>query len=138
MMFFYDCYIKLLIFVGLNGENWYFEDYVVCGGYKQLCCIFEEKILFEQVIVDVKVLGLCGCGGVGFLIGLKWSFMLCQFLGQKYFVCNLDEGELGMFKDCDILCWNLYVLIEGMVIGVYVMGIIVGYNYIYGEIFEVY
>lgn len=43
-----------------------------------------------------------------------------------------------MFKDCDILCWNLYVLIEGMVIGVYVMGIIVGYNYIYGEIFEVY
>lgn len=34
MMFFYDCYIKLLIFVGLNGENWYFEDYVVCGGYK--------------------------------------------------------------------------------------------------------
>ena len=58
--------------------------------------------------------------------------------GQKYLVCNSDEGEPGTFKDRDILRWNPHSLIEGMAIGAYAMGITVGYNYIHGEIWEVY
>jgi NADH-quinone oxidoreductase subunit F len=61
-----------------------------------------------------------------------------QFLGQKYLVCNSDEGEPGTCKDRDILMYNPHAVIEGMVIAAYAMGITVGYNYIHGEIFEVY
>jgi NADH-quinone oxidoreductase subunit F len=61
-----------------------------------------------------------------------------QFPGQKYLVCNSDEGEPGTCKDRDILRYNPHIVIEGMAIAAYAMGITVGYNYIHGEIFEVY
>jgi NADH-quinone oxidoreductase subunit F len=61
-----------------------------------------------------------------------------QFPGQKYLVCNTDEGEPGTFKDRDIIRYNPHALIEGMAIGAYAMGITVGYNYIHGEIFQEY
>ncbi|WP_250534236.1 NADH-quinone oxidoreductase subunit NuoF [Caballeronia sp. AZ10_KS36] len=134
----HDRHIKPLILAGLNGENWHLQDYVARGGYKQLRRILEEKIPAEQVIADVKASGLRGRGGAGFPTGLKWSFMPRQFPGQKYLVCNSDEGEPGTFKDRDILRWNPHALIEGMAIGAYAMGITVGYNYIHGEIWEVY
>ncbi|CAH2773195.1 MAG: NADH-ubiquinone oxidoreductase chain F (EC [Candidatus Burkholderia crenata] len=134
----HDRHIQPLILAGLNGDNWHLEDYVARGGYAQLCRILEEKIPQEQVIADVKASGLRGRGGAGFPTGLKWSFMPRQFPGQKYLVCNSDEGEPGTFKDRDILRWNPHALIEGMAIGAYAMGITVGYNYIHGEIFEVY
>lgn len=43
--------------------------------------------------------GLCGCGGVGFLCGVKWNFVNCKFGKLVYLICNVDEFELGMFKD---------------------------------------
>jgi NADH-quinone oxidoreductase subunit F len=61
-----------------------------------------------------------------------------QFFGQKYLVCNSDEGEPGTCKDRDILEFNPHIVIEGMAIAAYAMGISVGYNYIHGEIFDVY
>ena len=134
----HDRHIQPLILAGLNGDNWHLEDYVARGGYAQLRRILEEKIPQEQVIADVKASGLRGRGGADFPTGLKWSFMPRQFPGQKYLVCNSDEGEPGTFKDRDILRWNPHSLIEGMAIGAYAMGITVGYNYIHGEIFEVY
>jgi len=57
---------------------------------------------------------------------------------QKYLVCNSDEGEPGTCKDRDILAFNPHIVIEGMAIAAYAMGITVGYNYIHGEIFEIY
>ena len=134
----HDRHIKPLILAGLNGDNWHLEDYVSRGGYVQLRRILEEKIPPEQVIAEVKASGLRGRGGAGFPTGLKWSFMPRQFPGQKYLVCNSDEGEPGTFKDRDILRWNPHALIEGMAIGAYAMGITVGYNYIHGEIFAEY
>jgi len=94
----HDRHIKPLILAGLNGDNWHLEDYVARGGYAQLRRILEEKIPPEQVIADVKASGLRGRGGAGFPTGLKWSFMPRQFPGQKYLVCNSDEGEPGTFK----------------------------------------
>jgi NADH-quinone oxidoreductase subunit F len=86
----------------------------------------------------LKASSLRGRGGAGFPTGLKWSFMPRQFPGQKYLVCNSDEGEPGTFKDRDILRYNPHLVIEGMAIGAYAMGISVGYNYIHGEIWDVY
>ena len=86
----------------------------------------------------MKASGLRGRGGAGFPTGLKWSFMPRQFPGQKYLVCNSDEGEPGTCKDRDILAFNPHIVIEGMIIAAYAMGISVGYNYIHGEIFEIY
>lgn len=131
-------HIKPLILAGLDGENWHLKDYVARGGYAQLRRILEEKISPEQVIADVKASGLRGRGGAGFPTGLKWSFMPRQFPDQKYLVCNLDEGEPGTFKDRDILRLNPHALIEGMLIGAWATGGTVGYNYIHGEIPEVY
>lgn len=61
-----------------------------------------------------------------------------NYQGAKYLVCNSDEGEPGTFKDRDIMRYNPHALIEGMIIGAYAMGISTGYNYIHGEIWEVY
>ena len=134
----HDRHIKPLILAGLDGSNWHLKDYVKRGGYESLRRILTEGITPEQVIAELKASSLRGRGGAGFPTGLKWSFMPRQFPGQKYLVCNTDEGEPGTFKDRDIIRYNPHSLIEGMAIGAYAMGITVGYNYIHGEIWEVY
>ncbi|TFI23169.1 NADH-quinone oxidoreductase subunit F, partial [Herbaspirillum sp. 3C11] len=134
----HDRHIKPLILADLDGQNWHLEDYVKRGGYESLKRILAENITPEQVIAELKSSGLRGRGGAGFPTGLKWSFMPRQFPGQKYLVCNSDEGEPGTFKDRDIIRYNPHSLIEGMIIGGYAMGITVGYNYIHGEIFDAY
>ncbi len=131
-------HIKPLILAGLDGTNWGLEEYVKRGGYSALKRILTEGITQEQVIAELKASSLRGRGGAGFPTGLKWSFMPRQFPGQKYLVCNTDEGEPGTFKDRDIIRYNPHALIEGMIIGAYAMGITVGYNYIHGEIFADY
>ena len=131
-------HIKPLILEGLDGANWHLKDYVQRGGYESLRRILSEGITPEQVIAEMKASSLRGRGGAGFPTGLKWSFMPRQFPGQKYLVCNTDEGEPGTFKDRDIIRYNPHALIEGMAIGAYAMGITVGYNYIHGEIWADY
>ena len=131
-------HIKPLILAGLDGKNWGLDEYVKRGGYTALKRILTEGITPEQVIAELKASSLRGRGGAGFPTGLKWSFMPRQYPGQKYLVCNSDEGEPGTFKDRDIIRYNPHALIEGMAIGAYAMGITVGYNYIHGEIFADY
>jgi len=131
-------HINPLILAGLDGDNWHYADYVKRGGYSALKRILSEGITPEQIIAELKAGSLRGRGGAGFPTGLKWSFMPRQFPGQKYLVCNTDEGEPGTFKDRDIIRYNPHALIEGMAIGAYAMGISVGYNYIHGEIWSGY
>jgi NADH-quinone oxidoreductase subunit F len=127
-----------IILKGLTGENWRLRDYEARGGYRALRKILSERIPAETVIAEVKKSALRGRGGAGFPTGLKWSFMPRSYTGQKYLVCNSDEGEPGTFKDRDILRYNPHIVIEGMAIGAYAMGIGTGYNYIHGEIWDVY
>src|SRR2546426_6925961 len=127
-----------IILTGLDGDNWRLADYVERGGYSALKKILAEKTPPESLIAEVKKSALRGRGGAGFPTGLKWSFMPRQFPGAKYLVCNSDEGEPGTCKDRDILMFNPHIVIEGMAIAAYAMGTSVGYNYIHGEIFEVY
>jgi NADH-quinone oxidoreductase subunit F len=131
-------HIKPLLLADLNGQNWHLADYVKRGGYEALKRILNEKLTPEQVIAEVKASSLRGRGGAGFPTGLKWSFMPRQYEGQKYLVCNSDEGEPGTFKDRDLLRYNPHSVIEGMTIAAYAMGISAGYNYIHGEIWETY
>lgn len=139
---FHDRHIQPQIYAGLNGSNWGLKDYEARGGYAALRKILGvdggDGLTQDQVIATVKESGLRGRGGAGFPTGLKWSFMPRQFPGQKHLVCNSDEGEPGTCKDRDILMFNPHIVIEGMIIGAYAMGISLGYNYIHGEIFQVY
>jgi len=139
---FHGRHISPQIMAGLDGSNWRLKDYEARGGYQALRKILGqdggEGMTPDQVIAEVKASSLRGRGGAGFPTGLKWSFMPRQFPGQKYLVCNSDEGEPGTAKDRDIMQYNPHIVIEGMAIAAYAMGISVGYNYIHGEIFTTY
>lgn len=117
-------------------KPWTLATYLSAGGYAQWKKILTEKIPPEKVIEFIKVSALRGRGGAGFPTGLKWSFIRRDLPGQKYILCNSDEGEPGTCKDRDILRFNPHQVIEGMAIGAYAMGASVGYNYIRGEYWE--
>ncbi len=121
-----------------GDDGWRLKDYEARGGYAQLRRIISDKITQDDLIAEVKKSVLRGRGGAGFPTGLKWSFMPRAFPGDKYVVCNSDEGEPGTFKDRDLMRFDPHSVIEGMIIAGYAMGAGRGYNYIHGEIFEVY
>ena len=130
-----------VIFKDVNTQNpdcWTLAAYQARGGYQALKKILSENIPQDDIINELKASNLRGRGGAGFPTGMKWSFMPRNFDGQKYVVCNTDEGEPGTFKDRDIIMYNPHAVIEGMIIGGYTMGASAGYNYIHGEIFEGY
>ncbi len=139
---FHGRHIGAQIYAGLDGSNWRLRDYEARGGYQALRKILGldggAGLTPDQVVAEVKASGLRGRGGAGFPTGLKWSFMPKNYAGPKYLVCNSDEGEPGTCKDRDILAYNPHIVIEGMAIAAYAMGVATAYNYIHGEIFEVY
>lgn len=121
----------------LHLENpWLMSTYESVGGYEVWKKILREKIPPEKIVEELKLSSLRGRGGAGFPTGLKWSFIQRAAPGQKYVLCNSDEGEPGTCKDRDILRFNPHQLIEGLAIAGYVMGASVGYNYIRGEFWE--
>ena len=121
-----------------GDTTWHLDDYVKRGGYAALKKIIAENITPDAVIAEVKKSSLRGRGGAGFPAGLKWSFMPKAYAGAKYLCCNSDEGEPGTFKDRDLLRYNPHQVIEGMAIAAYAMGTERGYNYIHGEVWELY
>lgn len=139
---FHGRHIQPQIYAGLNGSNWSIKDYEKRDGYRALRKLLGKDggvgLTQDDVIATLKESALRGRGGAGFPTGLKWSFMPRQFPGQKYLVCNSDEGEPGTCKDREILMHNPHIVIEGMVIAAFAMGISTGYNYIHGEIFQAY
>ena len=119
-------------------KPWTLDSYLSVGGYEVLKKILADKTSPENLIDELKTSALRGRGGAGFPTGLKWSFMPRNAAGQKYIVCNSDEGEPGTCKDRDILRYNPHQLIEGMIIAGYCIGASAGYNYIRGEFWEPY
>lgn len=101
------------------------------GGYEMLRKALGMKP--EEVTDEVKKSNLRGRGGACFPTGLKWTFMPRQTDKPKYLCVNGDESEPGTFKDRQIFEQNPHLLIEGIVIACYAMGITTAYLYIRGE-----
>ena len=134
--------IQPILLAGIDAktgdQRWHLNDYVARDGYVALKRIIAEKIPPEAIIGELKKAVLRGRGGAGFPTGLKWSFMPKGYVGDKYLICNSDEGEPGTFKDRDLLRYAPHMVIEGMVIAAYAMGTCRGYNYIHGEVWALY
>jgi len=101
------------------------------GGYKMLKKALGMKP--EDVTDEVKKSGLRGRGGACFPTGLKWTFMPKQTDMQKYLCVNGDESEPGTFKDRQIFEFNPHLMIEGIVIACYAMGVQTAFLYVRGE-----
>ncbi len=129
--------LNLICFRNLHlPEPWSMATYTSIDGYQIWRKILRGEITKEQALNEVKTSMLRGRGGAGFPTGLKFSFMSPNIPGQKYLLCNSDEGEPGTCKDRDIMRYNPHQLIEGMAIGGWLIGATVVYNYIRGEFWE--
>jgi NADH:ubiquinone oxidoreductase subunit F (NADH-binding)/(2Fe-2S) ferredoxin/ferredoxin len=113
----------------INPEN--IEEYIALDGYMAL-----GKVLTEMQPIDVvntiKEAGLRGRGGAGFPTGVKWSFAMGGE-GQKYVLCNADEGDPGAFMDRSVLEGDPHVVLEAMAIAGYAIGASQGYIYVRAE-----
>ncbi len=113
----------------VDPEN--IDEYIGLDGFVGLGKALTE-MKPESIINEIKKSGLRGRGGAGFPTGMKWSFT-APLEGEKYVICNADEGEPGTFKDRLIMEGVPYRLIEGMIIAGYAIGAHKGYIYIRGE-----
>ena len=114
----------------INPENIF--EYIGCNGYIALGkCISELSPI--EVVEEIKASGLRGKGGAGFPTGIKWESASQTPPGQKYVVCNADEGDPGAFMDRSILEGNPHSVLEAMAICGYAIGSDTGYIYIRAE-----
>ena len=114
----------------INPENIF--EYIGCNGYIALGkCISELSPI--EVVEEIKASGLRGRGGAGFPTGIKWESASQTPPGQKYVVCNADEGDPGAFMDRSILEGNPHSVLEAMAICGYAIGSDTGYIYIRAE-----
>ena len=87
----------------------------------------------QQIVDQVKESGLRGRGGAAFPAGIKWQTVHDCAAGQKYIVCNADEGDSGTFADRLVMEADPYQLIEGMTIAGLAVGADQGYIYLRSE-----
>jgi len=108
------------------------EEYIAVGGYQAL-----YKVLIdgrpENILEQIKASKLRGRGGAGYLTGNKWEFLAKAKSDQKYIICNADEGDPGAYMNRNEIESDPHSLIEGMIIGGYVMGATEGIIYIRAE-----
>lgn len=107
------------------------EDYRAHGGFKGLERAFDMKA--EDIVDAIDTGGLRGRGGAGFPTGIKWRTVMNAGGGQKYIVCNADEGDSGTFSDRMLMEGDPYCLIEGMIIAGLAVGADTGYIYLRSE-----
>lgn len=104
------------------------EDYRSQGGYEALHQVLSMHP--RDIIAEMKRSGLRGRGGAGFPLWKKWDFAAATPPGQKYVICNADEGEPGTNKDRVILSNDPGSVMEGMAIAAYAVGADKGYLYL--------
>ena len=113
----------------INPEN--IDEALGAGAFRGLVSALKKDR--ADVIKDILDSGLRGRGGGGFPTGRKWQFAYAQPDGEKYVVCNGDEGDPGAFMDRSILEGNPLAVIEGMMIAGYAIGAENGYFYVRAE-----
>jgi NADH-quinone oxidoreductase subunit F len=108
------------------------DVYQAHGGYVNLLKVIKDMTPAD-VGHEVTKSGLRGRGGAGFPTGLKWSFLDRKTDKPRYLVCNADESEPGTFKDRYLMEHLPHLLIEGLIISSYALGVKTCYIYIRGE-----
>ena len=86
----------------------------------------------EKIIETIKDSGLRGRGGGGFPTGIKWA-TAAKHYGDRYIICNADEGDPGAYMDRSILEGDPHSVLEGMLIAGYAIGSRQGYIYVRNE-----
>ena len=108
------------------------EEYIAVGGYQAL-----YKVLIDanpaNVIEQIKASKLRGRGGAGYATGNKWEFLAKAKADAKYIICNADEGDPGAYMNRNEIESDPHSLLEGMIIGGYVMGATEGIIYVRAE-----
>jgi len=108
------------------------EESIAIGGYQAL-----YKVLIdgrpENVIEQIKASKLRGRGGAGYLTGNKLEFLAKAKEDPKYIICNADEGDPGAYMNRNEIESDPHSLLEGMIIGGYVMGATLGIIYVRAE-----
>ena len=107
------------------------DDYYASQGWLGLA---KAREMGAQATIDtVMASGLRGRGGAGFPAGIKWQTVARADAGQKYIVCNADEGDSATFADRMVMEGDPFMLIEGMAIAGFAVGASKGYVYIRSE-----
>jgi formate dehydrogenase iron-sulfur subunit len=107
------------------------DDYLAHGGYRGLSAAL--ALAPAEIVAQVTASGLRGRGGAAFPAGIKWKTVLGAQNGQKYVVCNADEGDSGTFSDRMLMEGDPFVLIEGMTIAGLATGADRGFIYLRWE-----
>jgi len=108
------------------------NTYLERDGFKALEKV-RRTMTSQEVIEQIKASGLRGRGGAGFPCGQKWELAGKAEDGQRFVICNADEGEVGTFKDRYLLENDPLTLIEGMAIASHAIGAQQAYIYLRQE-----
>ncbi|MFG6107378.1 NADH-quinone oxidoreductase subunit NuoF [Leptothoe sp. EHU-05/26/07-4] len=114
----------------INPEK--IEGYIAASGYEALYHCLREMSP-DEVVDEITRSGLRGRGGAGYPTGLKWATVAKMPSGQKYVVCNADEGDPGAYMDRSVLESDPHRVLEGLAIAAYAVGANQGYIYVRGE-----
>jgi NADH-quinone oxidoreductase subunit F len=108
------------------------EEYIAVGGYQSLYEVLIDAKP-DAVIEQIKASKLRGRGGAGYPTGLKWEALRKAKAGTKYLICNADEGDPGAYMNRNEIESDPHALLEGMIIGGYLMGASEGIIYVRAE-----
>lgn len=122
----------------LRAEPWPNDPYPAGSGvgerYATLRALLDGSLDADAVVETLKDSGLRGMGGAGFPTGQKWELVRATQPGStKYVICNADESEPGTFKDRQILATQPHLVLEGLLLGMAVVGAEQGWVFIRHE-----
>jgi NADH:ubiquinone oxidoreductase subunit F (NADH-binding)/(2Fe-2S) ferredoxin len=107
------------------------EEYIAKDGYFALLKALNEMEP-KEIIEQIKASGLRGRGGGGFPAGIKWE-TCARHDGNRYIICNADEGDPGAYMDRSILEGDPHSVLEGMLIAARAIGSSHGFIYVRNE-----
>jgi formate dehydrogenase/NADH-quinone oxidoreductase subunit F len=120
-----------------RAEPWPNDPYPAGSGigerYRTLRALLAGDVSADEIVSTLSASGLRGMGGAGFPTGKKWELVAATGDPVKYAICNADESEPGTFKDRQILADQPYLVLEGLLLGMAVVGAEQGWVFIRHE-----
>jgi NADH-quinone oxidoreductase subunit F len=107
------------------------DHYLARDGYRGFLRALE--IGADQIVDAVQRAGIRGRGGAGFPTWRKWDTCRRTPAGQRYLICNADEGDPGAFMNRSLIEGDPHAVLEGMLIAAVALGASRGYVYCRAE-----